>query len=131
MPLYLFYCDKCEISQENKTLTTAEKWEWVAKKPEVPNCGVCVTPMERDWGAEQGGHIPASGFPFVTKNIHPDGKPIEVRSAAHMAQLCKEFGVEHRPDSAWLEKEFLGYDPKTRKPMYKESSGVGMPNCWF
>lgn len=69
-------------------------------------------------------------FPYTTTNIHPEGKAIEVKSEAHLQQLCKEYGVVHRPDVAWLEKERIGYNFRTGKQEYKEGNGVGLPGCW-
>lgn len=76
-------------------------------------------------------HIAASAFPYVTRNIHPDGKPIEVQSPAHLKELCKTFNVTPRDDAGYITKEYLGYNMQTKKQMYKESSGVGLPGCWI
>jgi len=85
--------------------------------------------MERDYHAEAGRHRPSSGFPYITSNI--SGKPIEVRSLEHEQALCKEYGVTKRDDQAWLEKEQVGHDWKTGKPIYWEPSGRGMPGSWI
>lgn len=83
--------------------------------------------MERDWHAEARTHTPGSAWPFVTTHI--TGKPIEVRSEAHLQELCKAHGVKHRPDSAFLEKNFLGVG-RDGKPRYSEGSGRGLPGSW-
>ena len=67
-------------------------------------------------------------YPFTTKNFN--GKPIEVTSKAHEKALMQEYGVTKRDDAAWIDKQFTGYNFRTGKPEYSESSGVGMPNCW-
>jgi hypothetical protein len=68
-------------------------------------------------------------YPFVTKNFN--GQPIEVTSRAHEKALCQEYGVVKRDDVAWNDKEYLGYNYRTKKQEYKEANGVGMPGCWI
>ena len=36
--------------------------------------------------------------PFVTKNIHPDGKPLLVRNRGDLQRYYKEYGVVHVDD---------------------------------
>ena len=67
-------------------------------------------------------------YPFTTKNFN--GKPIEVRDASHERALCQEYGVVKRDDVAWTEKSYAGYDWRTKKQVYKEGNGVGLPGCW-
>lgn len=67
-------------------------------------------------------------YPFVTKNF--DGTPIEVTSKAHEKALMQKHGVTKRDDCGFLTKEYVGYDGKTGKQVYKEASGVGLPGCW-
>lgn len=69
-----------------------------------------------------------SAFPYVTKNFN--GEPITVESQSHLDSLCKQYNVTHRPDAAWITKEYQGYDFRTKKQRYKEGSGLGMPGCW-
>jgi hypothetical protein len=73
-------------------------------------------------------HIPASQFPYVTKNFN--GKPIEVTSPSHLKALCNSFGVTHRPDVAWTTKRYEGYDWRRGTQKYSEGSGLGLPGCW-
>lgn len=75
------------------------------------------------------GYLAVKSYPFVTKNFN--GKPIEVQSASHERALCREFGVVKRDDVAWNEKEYLGYNPKTKKQEYREGSGMGLPGVWI
>lgn len=83
--------------------------------------------MEKVWKVTK--HLGSGAFPFTTKNFN--GEPIEVQSPSHLEQLCKQFGVTHRPDAAWVEKEWSHYDWKTGKHVYKEGSGMGLPGVWF
>lgn len=94
-----------------------------------PLCSCGLVP-ERVW-ALGNTHRGSSTYPYITRNITPDGSPVEVTSGAHLESLCKQYNVEHRPDNGWLEKEFLGVDWKTGKKQYKESSGAGMPGSWI
>lgn len=82
-----------------------------------------------DHGAYRQTHGDSAQYPFVTKNFN--GKPIEVRDPSHHRALMKEHGVVQRDDVGWVEKEYLGYNPKTKKQEYKEGSGMGLPGCWF
>jgi hypothetical protein len=75
-------------------------------------------------------HIPGGTYPYMTRNITKDGKPVEVRSAAHLKDLCKQHGVTHRDDNAYIEKSYEGYDIRTGKQKYRESSGAGLPGSW-
>lgn len=99
------------------------------RSSEKPLCLDCNTRMETCL-ALGNQHIAASAFPYVTKNIHPDGKAIEVRSPGHLKELCKTFNVTPRDDAAFIEKEWLGYDMRTKKHVYREGAGVGLPGCW-
>lgn len=118
MPVYAFQC------------TNEHEWEGYLPLFDSPNpvCASCGGSSERVWRGRN--HRAASVFPYVTTNLHPDGKPVEVKSASHLERLCKEFGVVHRPDVGWLTKEDMGLDFRTGKRVYKESSGVGLPGCW-
>ena len=106
MPTYCFICEKC-----NKTESL---WKWVMEKPEAPEC--CSVPMDRDYRTEHFGHKPASGFPYVTKNI--TGEPIEIKSIEHERQVCKRYGVRKRDDAGYID-EHMG-----------EGSGRGLPGSW-
>lgn len=86
--------------------------------------------MERDYHAEHYGHVPASAFPYTTTNLDPSGAPIEVKSAAHLSQLCKQFGVRHRDDTSWEDTRSM-FNPKTGKVEYREGSGRGLPGQWI
>lgn len=89
-------------------------------------CSKCGATAERVLRSTR--HIPASVFPYVTSHI--SGKPLEVKSAKHLEQLCKEHGKVHRPDAAWVTESYEGYDWRSGQQVYKQGSGVGMPNCW-
>lgn len=117
MPVYQYEC------------TQGHQFEaYVQKFGETCPCKVCGNgEVERIWSITK--RDAKSVFPYITTNITPDGSPVEVRSALHLEQLCKENGVVHRPDAAFLTKEYLGYDWRSREQKYKES-GTGMPGCW-
>lgn len=94
-------------------------------------CQTCGETADRDLMAEARNHVPSSAFPYVTRNIDPKGRPIEVRSEAHLQSLCKQYGVTHRPDAAFIEKKYEGYDLKSGKQRYVEGSGMGMKSTWI
>ena len=117
MPTYDFQCEPCSNHIEAYVpLTTTT----------VP-CPGCGVGMEKVWTVSI--RKEGAGFPFTTKNL--TGEPIVVESQSHLDRLCKEHNVTHRPDAGWIEKEYLGYNMKTKKQMYKEGSGAGLPGCWF
>jgi hypothetical protein len=119
MPVYSFSCKECKNEFE----------AYVTKIGGDSPCSCGSESVEKVWAITQ-----RSGtmcFPYVTTNIHPDGKPIEIKSEKHLQQLCKEYGVVHRPDAAWLEKERIGYNFRTKKQEYKEGTGMGMPGVWI
>lgn len=119
MPTYNYLCD------------CGRGWEGYVPSHNSANppCE-CGNLPERVW-ALGNSHRGASGFPYVTTNILSDGSPVEVRSAQHLDQLCKEHGVTHRPDNGWIDKTYVGVDFRTGKQIYKEGSGMGMPGSWF
>ncbi len=84
--------------------------------------------MERDLRVEARNHIPGSAWPMTTSNI--TGKPMTFANEAELQRACKEYGVNHRPDTAFLEKSYEGVDWRTGKQKYHEGSGLGVPGCW-
>lgn len=114
MPLYTFQCREGHAFEG-----------YVPRSGETRPCEECGGETEIVWSAPIAG---GRGFPFTTRNFN--GKPIEVKSESHLKRLCTQFGVTHRPDSAWLTKRFEGVDPKTKQVKYSESSGVGLKGCW-
>lgn len=72
--------------------------------------------------------VTEKSYPFVTKNFN--GQPIEVTSRAHEKSLMQEYGVRKRDDAAWTEKEYVGYNWRTKRQEYREGNGVGLPGCW-
>lgn len=85
--------------------------------------------MERDLTVESRRHIPGSAWPFTT--THLTGKPETFGNQAELDRRCKELGVTHRPDNAWITQEHCGVDFATGKTIYKEGSGAGMPGSWI
>lgn len=72
--------------------------------------------------------VTEKSYPFTTKMF--TGQPVEVTSRAHERALMREHNVVKRDDAAWIDKEFVGWNRRTGKYEYKESSGVGNPGCW-
>jgi len=72
--------------------------------------------------------VAEKSYPFTTRNFN--GQAIEVTSRAHEKALCQQYGVQKRDDVAWVEKEYLGYNWRTKQQEYKEGRGVGLPGCW-
>lgn len=130
MPTYCYQCATCEKQEE--------VFHWVRPEPVVPpEC--CALPMERDWHVEHGGHKPASAFPFVTTNLN--GKPIEVKSAAHYKELQKEHGVRLRDDVGYIEDRVEHQRKLVRLkngqlalqdvPTLIHGKGNGLPGSWI
>lgn len=95
-----------------------------------PTCGRCGAETERIWrlGVR---HIAASGFPFTTRNLSPDGSPETFNSQSELDRACRERGMTQRDDAAWITQEYLGIDMRTGQQRYKEGNGVGLPGCWI
>lgn len=91
-----------------------------------PKCG--SEEVEKLWSL--GTRPGPSAFPYTTTNLTNDGSRVEVKSAKHLEQLCKKYGKTHRPDASWVNKTYVGYDWKTKKQIYSEGSGRGMPGSW-
>ncbi len=91
-----------------------------------PECEVCSASTERVIRSDK--HIASSAFPYIT--THLNGKPIEVKSAKHLEQLCKEHGKIHRPDAAWVTERYEGYDIHSGQQVYSQGSGAGVPGSW-
>lgn len=109
MPIYSY--DHCEQEIDiYQPLTTSE----------APKCEKCGEPMEKVFRSSN--HVPKSVFPYVTTHI--SGKPIEVKSEAHLQSLCKQYGVRHRPDAAWI-------DDQWERNSVREGRGVGSKGCWI
>jgi hypothetical protein len=119
-----FYVWSCEEGHDQKVEQTFEH----KMEPKAPECE-CGALMERNYPLESRRHIPASGYPYVTKNI--TGKEITVTDAGHEAELCKIHGVAKRDDAAWIEKRYVGYNWKTGEQEYSEGSGRGLPGSWI
>ena len=96
------------------------------------NCEKCGQPVEvGEWPFCPhgfGANWTEKTYPFVTQ--HFNGQPVEVTSRAHEKALMQQYGVTKRDDVAWNEKEYLGYNYRTKRQEYKEASGMGMPGCW-
>lgn len=119
MPIYGF---RCTCGQ------TEEHFFHVRDEKPSAKCGKCSLEMQRDLTVEARNHIPGSAWPMTT--LHLTGKPETFASQAQLDARCKELGVTHRPDNAWISQEHQGVDFRTGKTIYKEGSGAGLPGSW-
>jgi putative FmdB family regulatory protein len=95
VPIYEYECAACE--------RTVEVIELNPKNTQVPACPGCGGPTERilslpvfhDFDRAMGS-TPVR--PFVTTNVHPEGKPMEFRTHQQLKDACKKYGVVHAPD---------------------------------
>lgn len=67
-------------------------------------------------------------FPYTTS--HLTGKPVEITSPRHLRELEKKHHVKLRDDVAYVNQEYKGYDPFTKKQIYNES-GRGVKGQWI
>lgn len=118
MPLYAYACNGEEQHEFESYVPTYETPN--------PACQTCGSPTERIWKITK--RTGYSQYPYTTKNI--TGQEITITDAAHEARLMKEHNLVKRDDAAWLEEEYLGYNPYTGKQEYSKPSGVGLPGCW-
>jgi predicted nucleic acid-binding Zn ribbon protein len=123
MPCYIFECAACS---EHTTLFLS-----VAERKNAPSCGKCGGVMERDYHSEHSGHVPGSAWPLTTTHLNSEGKPETFNSAADLERACKERGLRHRPDSAFVEQSmemerFRTADGRwDMRAVYKEGRGDG------
>jgi hypothetical protein len=117
MPIYAYQCASEDAHEFEQYVPLTES--------ENPLCS-CGATTEKIWKISK--RTGYTRYPYVTKNI--TGEPVEVTDAAHEAALCKQYGVVQRDDAAWIEEEYLGYNPRTGKQEYGGCSGVGLPGCW-
>lgn len=110
MPIYGFRC-------VSDPLHTEEHYYPLRETDFARECETCGAAMQRDLRVEARNHVPASAFPYVTKHIN--GKPIEVRSAVHLQELCKLHGVRLRDDAEYVDEQLLGVE---NRPTF-DSSG--------
>src|SRR5690349_13681251 len=95
MPVYCWVCPSCENQQSIFALIEDCK--------KAPIC--CDVPSERDYMSEHNGYFHKTVFPYVTKHLSGDGKPIEVRDAGHLRDLCKQYGKVLRDDVGFEHEE--------------------------
>lgn len=116
MPTYDWECTPCKRNEE----------AFVPSWKDSFSCRECGALMEKVWTCS---FAKTGAFPFVTKNFN--GQPITVESESHLQRLCKEFNVVHRPDVAFIEKDYLGWNPFKKRQEYREGSGRGLPGQWI
>lgn len=89
MPRRDYICSECEHMEKDVVFSSA-----VGAEASAPlHCG---KRMDVDWR-----DLPLSTAefePFVTRNIHPDGKPLLVRNQGDLLRYAQEYGVRHVPD---------------------------------
>lgn len=125
MPVYTYSCDACKHDFDAYVHFTTSTNQ---------ACEKCGGPTEKVWTVSQRNGY--SSFPYKTRNITADGSEVEVTSAAHEKQLMQEYTratgaeIRKRDDAAFIDKEYRGYDWKTKTQRYEEGSGVGRPGCW-
>lgn len=131
MPLYDLECsdEKCRARAE----------VYLSLRGEAnPPCERCGASTDRVWGRT--GRDAANGFPYYTKNI--SGQWLEVRSAVHQAELCKQYGKVCRDDAAFLDEgnDYIVHPGKVDRATgkvipprveYLNGSGRGNPGSWF
>lgn len=131
MPIYGFRCTKDEDHTE-------EHYHPHREANPSRECEKCGAEMERDLTVEARNHVPASAFPYVTKNI--TGKPIVVESASHLRTLEKLHGVRLRDDAEYVDEQLshvenrVDYNngrPKLHTtPVYSGGRGGGSGCRW-
>ena len=120
MPIYGFRCEGCS--------KTHERYFPVRESQPSIECD-CGATAERDFMAEARNHVPGGVYPYVT--THLNGSPIEVRSAAHLQELCKQHGKVLRDDAGYVEQSmqlerYRDRDGNLRvKPVYRDGGGDG------
>lgn len=117
MPIFQYECKEGHQFERYVPLASTEN----------PLCDECHTETDKIWKITKrtGYHR----YPYKTKNI--TGYEIEVTDESHEKALCKEHGVVQRDDPGFIEEDYLGYNPYTGRQEYKQSSGQGMPGCWY
>jgi putative FmdB family regulatory protein len=124
VPIFQYECASGEAHQFEHYLHTREQEE-----PLCPSCGSAAT---RIWKiTKRSGY---HRYPFKTKNI--TGYEVEVTDESHENALIasmREQGREivQRDDVAWIDEEYVGYDPRSGKQVYRQGSGRGLPGQWI
>ncbi len=67
-------------------------------------------------------------WPLTTTHI--DGTPRTFYNDRELQAACKAAGVRHRPDSAFVEQRYEGYDMRAGRQRVEEGSGRGLPGSW-
>lgn len=99
-------------------------------KDPTPACPKCGGAMERFYSLGNG-HSGTNGYPYVTRNITPDGSPVEVRSPGHEADLCKRYGLRKRDDVGFVEERWEGWDFAKKEHRFSGGGGRGLPGAWW
>lgn len=105
--------------------------EWCPGVKAKP-CSHGITPwFECAECTQPGRHSATAGsdaWPLTTTHI--DGTPRTFYNDTELQAACKAAGVRHRPDTAFLNAEYQGYDIRTGKQRVSEGSGRGMKGQW-
>ena len=119
MPIYAFSC-----AEGHEFEAFIQSFESSNPSCTTESCG---KETERIWKITR--HLGSGAFPFKTKNLLPGGREVAITSESHLQKLCKQYGVRHRPDAAYVTQEYRGVDFRTGKQQYHES-GAGLPGAW-
>lgn len=109
MPLFEYRCSNC-------TRITERYFRRFAESERAQRCA-CGGHMEKLLSA-----FCFQRFrPFVTRNIHPEGKPIHITSRSHLERLCRDYRVVPSPLNDTAEgradpREFLSLKRKRPQP---------------
>lgn len=117
MPFYSWACEKCEKGQT--IFATMDKCK------DAPEC--CGQMCERDYPAEHRGYVHKTVFPYVTTHLSGDGKPVEVRDAGHLRDLCKKYNKTPRDDKGYINEE--SYTNEKGRWALRDA-GRGLPGRW-
>lgn len=129
MPTYAFMCDCGEKTQRVAPM---------AESGVRPACGKCFQVMERDYTSEHYGHVPGGTWPMTTTHLNAEGKAETFASEKDLLRACKERGLRHRPDAAFVEQtvQMEKYRDSNGKwdmrPVYRNGTGDGEKGRrWF
>lgn len=98
MPIYEAECRAC-----------GRRYEWYVALPveDTNKCTYCGGDGDRVFSR----YAPKFFSPFVTRNIMPDGSPVEVKSQSQLSSLCNEYKLVHVDDPKHEPKPFTPLSP--------------------
>lgn len=98
MPMYEAECRSC-----------GRRYEWYEPLPvdTTQRCPKCGGEGDRLFSR----YSPKIFAPFVTRNIMPDGSPVEVKSQRQLSSLCNEHKLVHVDDPKYEPRHFTPPSP--------------------